>query len=64
MTGHTVSDVKNIFISMFFNHLILLMTGCAGIDGCIIAWMTRAAYAIGILMVEWEGVSKGCISEI
>jgi hypothetical protein len=64
MAGHTVDDIKNIFIGMFFNHFILLMAGCTGVDGRIIAWMTGTTHAISALMIEREGVGKIYITEV
>jgi len=64
MTGHTVSDVKNIFISMFLNHLLLLVAGGTGINGRIIACMTGTALSIGIAMIERERVGKVYITEV
>lgn len=54
----TLSDVKDIFLSMMFFCFILIMTSIAG-PVPIGGWMAEAAFIIRPSVVGWETVREG-----
>ena len=58
MAAYAVGEVTNSFFTVFANHFLLIVAAVAGVSAGVIAGMTGGTVAVGVTMIDGEGVVK------
>ena len=64
MAADAVGNVSNAFVSVFLDHLALVVAVEAGVAAVIVVGMAGRAVAVSAAMVQREAVAEGSIAPI